>query len=465
MKSQARSRVGRRAPLLIISLHGASWSGLSSFIDAGAMPHFSALRQAGTSGNLTGVLPTFVQPNWASFWTGETPNRHIFFGFASPAESGVVRSPVDWRDFDRPAWIELAAAHGLRTVSFDAPLAYPRRGAEGCFIRCRQDGTFLADPPQFAPETRYGPLQPGPVDARRFFPDGGFCCRSDVRDFVDKCIANLEQTNELLLNVLHKQSWDVVLAHFATVDAIQHALWHGIDRSDPGFDDAVLAEAAPFFSALDAALGRVLGTLHPQTVLLFSGHGFTACRGVLNLSRSLCERGLLEPLSQPHPMYWNAVAGAAKRRLRIYLDHKAIYVPKEGAHVERLVDRLATALEAIDDPQTGRRVLRKVWRTEEIYGPLAVPEWSVLILELAEGYSVRNGDLDRPELWPCTPNRDYLVGTHSQTGVWVFASPGASRPLKADASILDLAPTILSYLKVPTPRHMLGRDLSALCAK
>lgn len=88
-----------------------------------------------------------------------------------------------------------------------------------------------------------------------------------------------------------------------------------------------------------------------------------------------------------------------------------------------------------------------------------LPNWNILVLELADGYSVRNGDLARPIFWPQSPNQDYLIGTHTKTGLWGFYGREISSTSRLRASVLDLPPTILSYLGIPIPQRMEGQVL------
>jgi len=125
----------------------------------------------------------------------------------------------------------------------------------------------------------------------------------------------------------------------------------------------------------------------------------------------------------------------------------------------KILTTLVNALESIKDPVTGCQVIKKVWRAEYLYKTEEPPNWNILVLEPAYGYSVRNGDLSLPVFWPQKPNQDYLIGTHTETGLWAFSSQETSCTRDLHAHVCDLAPTILSYLGLPIPKRMEGTIL------
>jgi predicted AlkP superfamily phosphohydrolase/phosphomutase len=340
----------------------------------------------------------------------------------------------------------------------------------------------FAYPPELAQElqNRFTPLL-APV-WEQFFPEGGFRDASDIREFVHKQIQSIIQTKEIALYLLEKGPWDIAVVHFFALDPLQHALWHGIDSRHPGFNSETHQEVGAFFSALDTAMSDLIEASHASAVMVFSEHGFTACRGALNLSRLLVEEGIVQHLRFTERVLRRVPLLRRSRRLNrvlrrfderirrrapflrwpspsIFLETKVIYINISGKSDARMTDRVVRALQAIEDPETGSRVVRKAWRAEELYRTPKIPGWDILVLEMEDGYTGREGELHWPMTWSPRPNQEYLSGTHTRTGLWVLAGRGVTANDCFPAGILDLPPTLLTYLGVDVPEWMEGTVL------
>lgn len=453
--------------LLILSLHGACWDGLASWLAQGQMPVLCSLKQSGRFGPLKAVLPTLPLPNWASFWTGESPDRHGIFGFAALGETDVIRHPVDRRHLNRPTWLDIASGEGLRIVSVYAPLTYPPNRANGFLVSPRA-AKGCANLPELEREIRaqFKPLLV--PQYQQFLPPQGFRAFDDVRAFVQGQIESVRQTKDLTKYLMEKSAWDVTIVDFFATDPIQHALWHGIDSGHPAFEPKLHEEVGLFFSALDSAMGELIEAANPSAVLVFSDHGFTTCRRILNLARCLFDHGLLRPrpllerawrraLRETRLLYvpvrqpWIV---APDRRQSIYFDTKAVYVfhPQGDSHA--LVQEVADILSSVEDPTTRIQPIRRVHRPEVPRHADDVRKNSVLVLDFIEGDTARGGSLTGPLFSTPKANDDYLIGTHTKTGLWAFSGEGISHAENQLVSILDLPPTILRYLGLAVPQWM-----------
>lgn len=470
--------------LLIITLDGACWEGFLPWLEQDKMPTVHKLSKSGSWGKLRTVLPTFVYPNWASFWTGENPGRHMLFSFAALGKTDITTGQLDRRNLKRPMWLEIASDCGLRVVSLYAQLTYPPPALNGYVVselHMRQAEDFT-HPPELVAElrNRFKPLMI--PKAGQFFPKDGFNCQDDIRDFTHKQIQSISQTKDIAEYLFKKSPWDVGVVHFFATDPFLHALWNGVDSKHPEFNTMAHQEVGKFFSALDRAIGDLVKAVQPKAVMLFSSHGFTSTRKILNLSRLFWKTGIFKKLPLATRIVQKSQrlkGGDSLSRLlirtspkmrelyhrrpwyfeNIYLDHKAIYVRNTGKESKAVTNSIIHVLESVKDPESGTRVIRKAWRAEELYGRIEHSGWDVLVLEFAEGYTARNGNLSRPILWSQMSNRDYLTGTHTQIGMWLFSGSGISARPNLQASILDLPPTILSYLGIPVPKWMEGSVL------
>jgi predicted AlkP superfamily phosphohydrolase/phosphomutase len=413
------------------------------------------------------MLPTLPLPNWASFWTGESPTRHGIFAFAALGENGITSRMADRRHLKRPTWLDITSSQGLRIVSVYAPLTYPSNLTGGVIVSDRA-GQVSTNPPELEHDirTQFDPLLVPRY--KQFLPPHGFSAFEDVRRFIQGQIKSVRQTMGLTKYLIEKGTWDAAIVDVFATDPIQHALWHGVDLKHPAFESKLHHELGLFFSALDSSVGELIDAASPSGVLIFSSHGFTSTRRILNLARSLSDSGVLRPLrlverawkrarrksrllSNPIRQPWMVTGD---HRHSIYLDDKAIYIFHPPGGSQPLVQKVSQILQAVEDPATNTRPICQVHYPQAHRHTSHAGRRSVLILEFAEGETARRGSLTGPLFKTCKANDDYLIGTHTGNGLWAFSGDGIANTDDEHATILDLPPTILQYLGLAVPYWM-----------
>jgi predicted AlkP superfamily phosphohydrolase/phosphomutase len=273
------------------------------------------------------------------------------------------------------------------------------------------------------------------------------------------------------------------------------------------------------YRRLDQALGAVLGELPAgATVLVASDHGFGGAGAtVLHLNRWLAERGWLRFRDGSAALASRAVRGARRlalmglprgaqqrlvrkaggglaRRLEGWSRFAAIDMPRTRAFSEELNyapsiwlnvrgrdpdgtvapgAEYEAALAALTDellrwrhPETGEPVVAAVHRRDALYRGPAVEDAPDLVLELAleRGYSqacLPSGDGRGPSVRRLRPEEHRagkgggMNGSHRRDGLWVLQGPGIGHG-RADAGILDVAPTLLHLAGLAVPAWMEG---------
>ncbi len=122
------------APLLILSLDGASFEARRPLAAAGDMPVRAGLLARGAHGVLRSTIPPITPVAWASFLTGKRPGKHGIWDFRVYDPAGYRDVFVSSRALRDPTLATLLAVDfGFSTVLWLAaalylvlPLAFPR---------------------------------------------------------------------------------------------------------------------------------------------------------------------------------------------------------------------------------------------------------------------------------------------------------------------------------------------------
>lgn len=486
------------APLLILSLDGASFEALRPLAAAGDMPVLAGLLARGAHGVLRSTIPPITPVAWASFLTGKRPGKHGIWDFRVYDPAGYRDVFVSSRALRDPTLATLLAAAGRRVAVVNLPLMYPPPRDAGTIVAgfdAPSPASAFTHPPELADRIRgavpgftfVATLEGGDVeDDARF---------AELLARVERSIAQRAAVARLLLD---DGPWDVFLLHVQDTDALQHKVW--ADLVEPPRRPARRERLRGVYRELDAQLGALVARLPPEAhVLVISDHGFGEHRGRVYPNVLLRRWGVLA-----QPGRWRArlvrslrkrFGGAPRRRgggdgwearvreggfaaslpvrwasTRAYVAVAEIYgllylnlrgrepqgIVEPGAEAERLLDDLEQRLRAVADPHDGTPVFADVLR-----GPVVDPvdrhqRRPDLILVPRPDLTVGRDLHDR--LW--LERYPHPLGTHRPEGVLVLAGPGVRPgPLPAPVDLIDLAPTVLALADVAIPEDMDGRVL------
>lgn len=257
--------------------------------------------------------------------------------------------------------------------------------------------------------------------------------------------------------------------YFSSSDLQAHIFWWTGEDEHPfrSFEDTnkYNAVVTNVYEQIDKALGRAIDWLGEDTiVMVMSDHGFNNFGRGVGLATWLRDEGYLAAQrGVTIDCDWSKTQAYTYGLNGIYLNlkgrEKAGIV--EPAERDALLSEISDKLMQLRDPDNGRRVVERVYRSDEFYqGPETVHAPDLLV-GFARGYraswNTGLGDMDRAVV---IPNRnawsaDHCIAHHLVPGTLI-----TNRKIKLDdPALVDLAPTILAAYGIEIPEQMTGRNI------
>ena len=400
--------------LFILALDGAPFRLLNELMQNGVMPNLKQLAERSLFKPMDSVLPPVSSSAWASFMTGQTPDKHGILGFVdrNPAtmewilpNASHLRSETLWQRY--------SALH-KRVFTMNVPVTYPPQALNGISI-C---GFLGADIVKGTYPAEIGLL----LKARGYRIDANTeLAKHDRNLFLDDLFAVLEKRIETLWHFYNQEAWDVFMVHIMETDRLHHFFYEYYERRDPHFYDRFLS----LYRRVDTLIGEIVRKMDDRdTLLLLSDHGFTTMKYEVYLNTWLYENGFLSfrksnPVSlsemAPQSLAYSLYPG------RIYLNvrgREAYGRLSPGIEYEQERNRLINALKQLRDPQ-GKPVIQKILRREEAWPGCDQDIFTTLpdlIALPAKGYDFK-GNLHHPVLF----DKTVFNGTHTADDAFVLA--------------------------------------------
>ena len=500
--------------VLFIGLDGATFQVLQPLCDAGFMPNLARMLAGGAFGTLLSTVPPISAPAWTTFITGKNPGKHGILHFVSfdwqreleALGQGVEISPgvfavVNANSIrDATLW-QMVSKAGRRLVSMNVPMTYPPKPVNGLMVAC------MLTPPN-AKEFTF------PAQLKDELGDYEIELNLKEKDFqtlgpavITRLIEIMDKRATAALGLMQRQPWDLFALVFTETDRIQHRFWHELVAPDGTIartEGAYAILLRQFYSRLDHWIGRLTDAAGPTaTTVIMSDHGFTAmprrhlymqglaqALGLFSFARA-STLGRLRAFGEArlglsYAALYGVAAKVLPRRLlgsvvaRLRRSDRSAQATQKGQVVRlqeqvggvlvgavpdaervHLLDDLRARLLALQDPHDGRKVVRDVRRSEEVYSGPFVARFPPLVFFLERDYALASGTGPRGEVVAHTRATPAQSGTHDREGILALLGQGV-RPgrLTRSPSIEDVTATILYCLGIDIPSDIDGRVLT-----
>jgi len=509
-----------RQRLSVIGLDGATFRLILPWIEQGRLPTLKRMMAGGAWGQLESTIHPLSPQAWASFMTGKNPGKHGIFEFVEHkpcsydlcyVNGGCVRGKKAWN---------LLSEAGKRVCIINVPFTYPPEPVNGCLLAGLDAPGPRSDfchPPGLLHEL-----------TQRF---GEYQLRQDpYRATPESYLKEIFGQFDYLLNVAKylkaKEAWDLFVVVFESTDLVQHFYWHyafpeafGI----PPTEKKALAEAIlSVYTKIDQGLNEFLTLCQAdETVMVMSDHGFSPCRKIFFMDSWLRQQGYLAYHPENQGSYWmtrtlhlgfqryfpkrlkeyvTSLVPGLRDKVRSYLtstpidwrhtkafslgiDSTNIFINVkgrfpdgivgEGQEYEALRGEIIQKLGDLVDPDTGEKVVQRVYRREELYegdclnkAPDLLVTWRDFEYNTRRAYGREGDDLFGSSLaFSDVSDHSSLQksGTHHLNGIFISKGPFI-RQLEGvqGARIIDLAPTMLYLLGERIPEDMDGTVLEGI---
>lgn len=494
---------------LVIGIDGGEWDVIDPMIEDGKLPHLARLKREGVSGPLESITPPVSPPAWNSIQTGTNPGKHGIFDFSAFDEDYNRRSINSSDRSATPFW-EVMNDQGITTGLFKVPFTYPPDDVDGFMVTGFPTPNSVDD---FAtPESlikRVGPVE-------NLFEDWSFQQAGDYMGFRDNLIQVAERQTDLFLEILRDYETDFSMAVYDGSDRVQHFFWKYFDESHPRYesDSPLVGAIEEYYATVDRGIGRLLDEVEDDCdVIVVSDHGFGPLSHDIYIDEWLEKEGFLSRRSDTSAKDvtddilattlmagWQAVNRANldvavrsivpaswfdfgrslqddTHRSTVWEDTEAFFTALSGQALyvnvddkfsqgtvpreryNEVVNRIRESLLSIEHPDTGEKLVEDVVRSDEEFEGWRLDSAPDLIVRTIPDHTMKGGTSDSL-IKPSAQNTNDRSGDHRTDGIFIARGPSFETGYAGNASLLDIAPTLLYLHDSPVPASMDGSVLA-----
>ncbi len=432
------------------------------------LPVLKGLMDKGLHGRLRSSDPPITIPAWMVMATGKDPGKLGLYGFRhrkgdSYDQMWIANSKAV---HEKRLW-DIIGEEGGQSCLVSVPPSYPPYPVAGNLVSC-----FIT-PPGKDKEYTYPATLKQEIE-ERFGPyifDVVF--RTENRDEILAEIYKMtDKRFEVMDWLIRTKPWDLFMFVEIGVDRVHHAFWKYMDREhhlyEPGnpYENTIL----DYYKHLDRKVGELLARAGDDTVVLVvSDHGAKRMKGAFCVNEWLIEEGDLVVKERPRkvvsvddlPIDWGKTKAWAwgGYYARIFLnvegrEPKGVIKPED---YEKEREALTKRIRAIRGPNGEEWKTRVIWPRQ--YYDEANGEYPDLMVYFDDLYWRSAGTLGHGTKFLPENDTGPDDAVHAQEGIYILCDPKNGRSERRDASIIDIAPTVLDRMGIAVPSDMKGTVL------
>ncbi len=495
--------------LLIIGLDGATFQVIKPLCDEGKLPVISELLDNGVHGVLSSTFPPVTGPAWTALATGKNPGKTGVFDSLNYQKRGD-RAPSLMSSADiRKAgafWDYLSDA-GYKVGIINYPFLYPPYRINGIMV------SGLGSNPE---GKIYYPEEFGERLVQRC---GKFMIEVPLTSPIYannpslflKHINKLLDVNESTLELSLKSDLDILFYVMSASDFIQHYMWKYIDSSHPNYEsresEKYRAEFVRVWQRIDDIIGTAMkGLPKDANLLIVSDHGFgphlsdfytnswlenegycfrKTGKNSQEQSRKKLMAYLVSAIGRLSPFLYGklktvfggkGLAAGLSIIDQIDCERSLAFSPENTSLIGKIcLNHPVLIQKSIDYEMIRDEIIQKLHRTCEALGvslKVYLPDdlYQGKYVELAPDILFEIEDCAchvrysfAEDIYHDHPVAEIPSGSHRKDGILIAYGPDIKRNSRQDnASIYDIAPTILHMCGLPVSLDMDGQVLKRI---
>lgn len=436
------------------------------------------LTDRGARGRLRSSMPWFSAPAWQSLLSGREPAQLGIYGRRQRrGYSYAAPTDLDSSDVHEPRLWDLLGGAGKQVGVVAAPATTPPQPVRGHLIGDRPvSGAPATYPPALAQL-----IAAWLADA----PAGGSPTGGDLEQIVGDIYVRTEQRFRLARRLLARDSYGCFVVCDDGIAAIQRILWDTLDVTHSRFrPNHPLADTISlFYRFVDEQIGELLELIDSDTIVaVVSACGMQALDGELSINDWLIAQGDLALRSAPAGPTPIEQCDVDWARTRAWSgDDGAIYLNVAGREpqgtvpadqAEQALTDLSERLRAIEPPATASSSQAdqssgvpevEIMRPPAVYSASSGVVPDLVAICARPGWRA-DASVGHRRAWVSTREAAMDAAYESPSGFFVIYDPhGQGKQVELDeASIYDLAPTLLALLGEPVAARLRGRAIPGL---
>ncbi|MBN3038373.1 MAG: alkaline phosphatase family protein [Candidatus Omnitrophica bacterium] len=498
--------------VVVIGVDGVSYGLIKKLTSRGKMPNVAKLLKEGCAGALESTIFPVSPSAWSSSFTGKNPAKTGIYGFYKRVKASYDWAPVTARERASKDLWEIVSELGKRSIVLGFPLTLPTRDFNGILV----GGNFTPNLEEavYPNDLKEKILKELNYDICAHEASGAEIIQSiqkrfNVARFLlnnyewDLFMLGFEQTEIIHHFIMFEnpksmeriyEKFDQMLAQFleALPKSTKLLMYsdHGNTTYFKNFHLPSWLKANGYLKFKDAQkiaslnkekLGYELASIRKRQknafaagtmsfVYLLAKFAKRHFRFIKKIFPFLStpvnarpqafgfERGIFKDIFYD---FERSLAYPAKSTAGNY---GGIYINLQGRDVqgkvnmgeeyETLRKEIAQGLLEFSDPQTGKKVIRKVWKKEELYRGPFLDEIYDLVFEADKDYYVSSADED---ITQDSIIRGYYHSQHELDGIILAHGENIRKGREVKGGIINIMPTILHLLGLPVPSDIDGK--------
>jgi len=281
--------------------------------------------------------------------------------------------------------------------------------------------------------------------------------------FLEQAWSIFEEREKMFFDALKRTRDGLVVCVFDTSDRIQHMFWgDGSSEGTPIHD---------MYTRMDSLIGETADMLGRKDMLIvMSDHGFTSFHTCIDFNRWLLDNGYLvleDGVETVETSFkgvdWSRTRAWSMGLAGIMLNLKGREgqgIVEPGEEASELLDEISVKLLELENSK-GEKVISSVKRSDSVYSGPYTSIGPDLVIGTKTGYrsgwGCVTGGLGKEVIYP---NRRHWNGDHCHDNTLVPGTLASNVRLNSEnASIIDIAPTVLRAFGVAAPAYMEGKSL------